>query len=98
MMPSHISLSHTTEERARGRGDRDEQTISRRCRETEAYEDVCQLADMRRRRENEEEVMLWLHLGTATVKWKRRGNSHSLQYVKSETLSGSTKKKSSPSL
>lgn len=35
---------------------------------------VCQLADMRRRRENEEEVMLWLHLCTATVKWKgKRG-------------------------
>lgn len=38
-------------------------------------------ADMRRRRENEEEVMLWLHLTTVTLKWMRKymeihGNSH----------------------
>lgn len=32
------------------------------CIETEAYKYVCQLAkDMRRRRENVEEAMLWLH-------------------------------------
>lgn len=38
-------------------------------------------ADMRRRRENEEEVMLWLHLTTVTLKRMRKymeihGNSH----------------------
>lgn len=51
------------------------------CVETEAYKYVCQLAkDMRRRRENVEEAMLWLHLRTGTL------NEREIGTWKSQTL------------